>query len=187
MPPYLAGLAGTSQRPYLRSSSQGAWMEEMRAHATEVCWRPIHVEDASLLRQPNEEDLMKYLKCTPNLVVSDVARSLKFYQETLGFEAGFTVPDGPPYVFGSVTSGAIEIFFNDRKAVAEEMPELAKEPIGGTMTLYIETDGVDGLYDRLAGMGVTIVSPLKTQFYGMREFTIADPDGWLVMFAQRVA
>jgi uncharacterized glyoxalase superfamily protein PhnB len=29
--------------------------------------------------------------------------------------------------------------------------------------------------------------PLKTQFYGMREFAIEDPDGHILTFAQRVA
>ncbi len=30
-----------------------------------------------------------------------------------------------------------------------------------------------------------IALPLKDQFYGMREFAIQDPDGYLVIFAQR--
>ncbi|MGE0864258.1 MAG: hypothetical protein AB7P34_10180 [Vicinamibacterales bacterium] len=29
--------------------------------------------------------------------------------------------------------------------------------------------------------------PLKTQFYGMREFAVTDPDGHLITFAQRVS
>jgi uncharacterized glyoxalase superfamily protein PhnB len=29
--------------------------------------------------------------------------------------------------------------------------------------------------------------PLTTQFYGMREFAIHDPDGHLITFAERVA
>jgi uncharacterized glyoxalase superfamily protein PhnB len=29
--------------------------------------------------------------------------------------------------------------------------------------------------------------PLKTQFYGMREFAITDPDGHLITFAERVS
>jgi hypothetical protein len=28
--------------------------------------------------------------------------------------------------------------------------------------------------------------PLVTQFYGMREFAIEDPDGYVITFAQRV-
>jgi len=29
--------------------------------------------------------------------------------------------------------------------------------------------------------------PLKTQFYGMREFAIEDPDGHILTFAERVS
>ena len=29
--------------------------------------------------------------------------------------------------------------------------------------------------------------PLKDQFYGMREFGIVDPDGYVIFFAQRIA
>lgn len=28
--------------------------------------------------------------------------------------------------------------------------------------------------------------PLKDQFYGMREFGVEDPDGYVIFFAQRV-
>ena len=29
--------------------------------------------------------------------------------------------------------------------------------------------------------------PIVTQFYGMREFAIEDPDGYIITFAERVA
>jgi hypothetical protein len=73
---------------------------------------------------------MKYTKLTPNLVVRDVAAALRFYQSVLGFQPGMTVPDAPPYVFASVTNGdTVEIFFNDQKAVGEDYPPLAKDPL----------------------------------------------------------
>ena len=34
--------------------------------------------------------------------------------------------------------------------------------------------------------GARIVMPLKTQFYGMREFAFVDPQGWTVTMAERV-
>ena len=51
--------------------------------------------------------------------------------------------------------------------------------------MYIETENVDTLCAELEAKGVKIVEPLKTQFYGMREFIIADPDGWLIIFASK--
>jgi len=45
--------------------------------------------------------------------------------------------------------------------------------------------GVDELHHTIASR-VTVVMPLKTQFYGMREFAIVDPDGHVITFAERV-
>ena len=48
-----------------------------------------------------------FRKLTPNLLVADVSRSLSFYTDVLGFARGMTVPDEPPFLFASVTSGSV--------------------------------------------------------------------------------
>src|SRR3954471_20185117 len=106
----------------------------------------------------------QYSKLTPNLVVASVERSLAFYVETLGFSRGMTVPDESPFVFASVTSGSVEIFFNDAAAATREYPPFGGRPIGATGTLFIEMQGgVDALHDRLKP-AAKIVMPLVTQF-----------------------
>jgi uncharacterized glyoxalase superfamily protein PhnB len=128
---------------------------------------------------------MKYQKLTPNLVVNDVEASLNFYQTVLGFERGITVPEQAPYVFGSVTSGSVEIFFNDKKAVETDYPPLVARAIGGTLTLFLEVEGIEEVLSRIEKSSARIVMPLKTQFYGMREFAFEDPEGWVVTIAER--
>ena len=130
-----------------------------------------------------------FSKLTPNLLVADVERSLAFYTNVLGFERGFTVPEQPPFVFGSVVSGPIEIFFNERETAAKEYPAFAGKPLGISGTIFIELKGsgvIEPLHDRLEVAGA-IVMPLVTQWYGMKEFAIADPDGYVITFAERVA
>ena len=127
----------------------------------------------------------QFTKLTPNLLVASVERSLDFYTRVLGFERGMTVPEQSPFVFASVTDGPVEIFFNDAAAAAKEYPAFAGRPIGATGTMYIEVDGVDALHERIKAQ-VKIAMPLVTQFYGMREFAIEDPDGYVITFAQRV-
>ncbi|HYM25091.1 MAG TPA: VOC family protein [Vicinamibacterales bacterium] len=130
-----------------------------------------------------------FKKLTPNLIVSSVERSLAFYVGVLGFEHGMTVPEQSPFVFASVTSGAVEIFVNDAATAVKEYPGFAGKPLGSTGTLFIELDEsgekIDGLHDRIKGR-VKVTMPLVTQFYGMREFAIEDPDGYVITFAQRV-
>ena len=130
-----------------------------------------------------------FSKLTPNLLVADVERSLAFYTNVLGFERGFTVPEQPPFVFGSVVSGPVEIFFNERETAAKEYPAFAGKPLGISGTMFIELKGsgvIEPLHDRLKVAG-SIVMPLVTQWYGMKEFAIADPDGYVITFAERVA
>ncbi len=124
-------------------------------------------------------------KITPNLIVSSVETSLAFYENVLGFTRGMTVPEPPPLVFASVTSGPVEIFFNDRSTIAKESPQFKDKAIGGGNTMFIEVDGVDELHDRIKDR-VRIVMPIVTQWYGMREFAIEDPDGYVITFAQPV-
>lgn len=128
----------------------------------------------------------QFRKLTPNLIVADVSRSLAFYVDVLGFSRGLHVPEAEPFVFASVTSGSIEIFFNDRDAAAKEYPALAARGIGASATMFIEVEGIESYYGQLQGKA-TVTVPLFTQWYGMKEFAIADPDGYVITFAERAA
>jgi lactoylglutathione lyase len=129
---------------------------------------------------------MKFQKLTPNLLVRDVAASMNFYQAVLGFQPAISVPDQAPYVFGSVTNGSVEIFFNDQKAVAADYPALGAKPIGGALTLFMEVEGIEEILAAVQKSNAKITMPLKTQFYGMREFAFQDPEGWEITIAERV-
>jgi lactoylglutathione lyase len=126
----------------------------------------------------------QFTKLTPNLVVADVERSIAFYREVLGFAVTTTVPDAPPYVFAILASGGVEVFLNAPEAAYAEYPELMTRPLGGTFTMFIETDDVNGLHESLNDR-VRIVMPLEKKWYGVTEFAIADPDGYVITFAQR--
>lgn len=123
-------------------------------------------------------------KLTPNLVVADVERSMAFYRDVLGFTVDATVPENPPHVFVSLTSGAVEIFLNAPEPAVAEYPAFRGRPIGGTLTLFVEVDDVRGAHESLKDR-VTIVMPLVTQWYGLTEFAFTDPDGYVITFAQK--
>ena len=66
-------------------------------------------------------------------------------------------------MFGSVVSGTIEIFFNERETAAKEYPAFAARPLGLTGTMFIELEGtgnLDRLHDRLK-TAVPVVMPLS--------------------------
>src|SRR2546428_14006110 len=123
-------------------------------------------------------------KLTPNLIVSDVARSVAFYRDVLGFRVEATVPEAAPYVFASVQSGTVEVFLNAPEAAYQEYPAFKDRPIGGTLTLFIDIDGITAWHAALKNR-VKVVMPLEHKWYGVTEFAIVDPDGYLITFAER--
>ena len=122
---------------------------------------------------------------TPNLIVNDVAVSTRFYRDVLGFAIKQTVPDTEPHVFVWLERDGVPVFLNARHAAADDYPAVAAREAGGTATLFFIVSDVDGLHAAVSPHA-PVVMPLKTQFYGMREFAVTDPDGHLLTFAERV-
>jgi lactoylglutathione lyase len=121
---------------------------------------------------------------TPNLIASDIDRSLAFYRDVLGFSVFLTQPQSAPFVFVWLQHGPVNVFLNTLDAAKAEYPAFSTvRP--GSWTMFIATDDVDALHAQIAGQ-VKTVMPLETKFYGMREFAIEDPDGYVITFAQRV-
>lgn len=125
-------------------------------------------------------------KLTPNLVVSNVERSVAFYRDVLGFAVEASVPDAAPFVFAWMKRGSVDLFLNAPEAAIEEYPAFKDRPIGGTLTLFFETAGIREAYAALEGK-VKVVMPLEVKWYGMTEFAFEDPDGYLITFAEREA
>ncbi len=121
---------------------------------------------------------------TPNIIVSDVGRSVEFYRDVLGFTVGPTVPDAAPYVFAIVESGPVKIFLNAPGPAVEEYPAFKDRPIGGTLTLFIDVANIRSIHAALKDK-VRIVMPLESKWYGTTEFAFEDPDGYLITFAER--
>lgn len=130
--------------------------------------------------------MTRFTSITPNLLVRDVKRSTEFYRDVLGFTMGETVPDQEPFVFVWMKRDAVSVFLNDVTAAAHDYPEAAKMPPGGTAAMFFIVSDVDG-YHAVVAPKANVIMPLKTQFYGMREFAVTDPDGHIITFAERVA
>jgi len=122
-------------------------------------------------------------KLTPNLLVSNVERSVAFYRDVLGFTVGQTVPDASPFVFATVQSGAVEIFLNATEPAYAEYPAFKGRPIGGTLTLFIEVERITDAYAALKDR-VQVVMPFEKKWYGVTEFAFTDPDGYIITYAE---
>lgn len=121
---------------------------------------------------------------TPNLIVANVERSIAFYRDVLGFTVAATVPEESPFVFAIVQSGPVRIFLNAPEPAVAEYPAFKDRPIGGTLTLFIDVENIRQVHDDLRGT-VAIVMPLEHKWYGVTEFAFADPDGYLITYAEQ--
>ena len=127
-----------------------------------------------------------FTSVTPNLIVRDIAASTAFYRDVLGFTIKQTVPDVAPFVFVWLERDGVPVFLNDAPTADKDLPGASARPAGGTATLFFVISEVDAYHASVAPKS-KVVMDLKTQFYGMREFAIEDPDGHILTFAQRVS
>ena len=123
---------------------------------------------------------------TPNLLVRDIDASTAFYRDVLGFTVKQTVPEAAPFVFVWLERDGVPVFLNSPAAAEKDLPGVSSRPAGGTATMFFVITGVDDLHAHVAPK-TRVVMSLRTQFYGMREFAVEDPDGHLLTFAERVS
>jgi lactoylglutathione lyase len=127
-----------------------------------------------------------FQKHTPNLVVRDLRKSLAFYRDLLGFSIIVTVPDQAPYIFTLLQRDGIALFLSDAAAVAKE-PASTSEHVGKSgVALYFDVQGLRDLHKALKGAGVPVIAPIEKKFYGTTEFSVTDPDGYVVTFAEQL-
>ncbi len=95
-----------------------------------------------------EGEATKFNKVTPNLVVADIEKSLKFYRDDLGFSVSQTVPDKSPFIFAWMKRNNAEFFLNQNMPPQPGEPDLyaGKTVGGGTLSLYLAMEGIDELY-----------------------------------------
>ena len=128
---------------------------------------------------------MKLTGLTPNLITHDVPRSTAFYRDVLGFRVVQTVPEEAPFVFVWLERDGVTVFVNDAKTVMAELPDARDFVVGQAgVSLFIMVEGVDELWEAVKPRA-RVVMPIKDQWYGMREFAVTDPDGYVVTFAER--
>jgi lactoylglutathione lyase len=110
---------------------------------------------------------------TPILQVADLARSLRFYRDLLGFELTYRFPeDGDPvFVSLEVPGGTVGLAAGDG-------------PVESASTaIFAYTDDVDAAFAALRAAGATVVAEPADQPWGERLASVADPDGYTVHIA----
>jgi uncharacterized glyoxalase superfamily protein PhnB len=123
----------------------------------------------------------------PTLTVRDVDASLTFYADKLGFKSDLRLQDERGKTFlGSVEVGDTVIMFEsaDPKGPSEAN---RGHRSGVTLTIcFPEAHDIDAFYAELRTKGVPIACEIDDRFWGNRDFTVRDPDGYHLVIARPV-
>lgn len=130
---------------------------------------------------------MYFNKIIPELSVSNLKESLKFYQ-TLGFKIEYERPENK-FVFLSLE----EIQFMLQEFSDKDKWTIAplKYPFGNGINFQLEVSDVDKIYTSLRENNYKIAFEIEENWYrqddkllGNKEFLVQDPDGYLIRFSQ---
>jgi uncharacterized glyoxalase superfamily protein PhnB len=116
----------------------------------------------------------------PALAVADIERSVRFYTEVLGFATQFTLPgeDGK-LVHASVGRGDASIMFGRLDAGNPH----DQGALGKGVVLYStvgDEEDIDALFAHARAAGAEVRQEPTDQFWGHRDWGVADPDGYLI-------
>jgi uncharacterized glyoxalase superfamily protein PhnB len=133
-----------------------------------------------------EKKTMNVKRITPVLLVKEIEPVVPFWVERLGFTKTVEVPDGNKIGFVAFQKGTTEVMYQTYASVEKDAPPpMASEARKGPTYLYMEVDNFDAVLTAMKD--VKIVMSIRTAFYGMREFSVQDPGGHFITFAQPVA
>lgn len=162
-------------------------MNPARLASAALCAALCVVPSLRLLSTSNPQPVspMQLESLTPNILVEDMDRSLAFYRDRLGFAVAASVPEAPPYNWAMLRRDGVTIMVQTRASLEDDQPALKNRPAGGALTFFIQMQGIDDLYADLHAHAPVVQEPTDT-FYGMREFSVTDPDGFVITFAERL-
>lgn len=131
-----------------------------------------HAQEAPLIK-----------RMTPILTVEAIEPSLPFWIQGLGFEKTAEVPDGENLGFVSLERDGIELMLQTRKSVEADLPALAEEFARGPSVLFLEIESLEGMEEKLLGLGGRVAVPRRQTFYGADEAFFRSPGGHIVGLA----
>lgn len=123
---------------------------------------------------------MAIKQAIPLLRVTDVARSMEWYRNALGF-IGDPFPATPPYEFAILRHGQVEMMLRRGSPPARSRPR----PYDWDVYLRREGDRFREVFAAFSARGI-VTRRLERMPYGLAEFEITDPDGYVICLSQQL-
>ena len=123
----------------------------------------------------------------PELLVTDVPRSVDFWCNLCGFEVAYDRPDEG---FAYVTRGRAHVMLEQRGVGRNWLTQDLDPPFGRGINFQIGVLDLDPILTALASAEWSLFMQPETKWYrvsdseevGVRQFLVTDPDGYLIRF-----
>lgn len=122
----------------------------------------------------------------PELLVTDLESSLRFWRDTCGFEVKYSrLEDG----FAYVTHGSAHVMLEQAGVGRNWITGVLDRPLGRGINFQISVDDASTLSRRIQDTGTSLFMDLEEKWYrvgqeeaGVSQFLVTDPDGYLIRF-----
>ena len=126
----------------------------------------------------------------PELLVTDLDVSLRFWVDRCGFTIRYDRPDER---FAYLVLGSAHLMLEQAGTGRNWLTGPLDPPLGRGVNLQISVADSDAVAAALDRAGVPLFMAPETKWYatgdtevGVRQFLVADPDGYLIRFQSRV-
>ncbi len=134
---------------------------------------------------------MHTARLVPELYCTDIATSLRFYVDLIGFEILW---ERRKEKFAYLNLNGAQLMLEQQAFVAPSertwCSGQAQYPLGRGINFEIAVDDADVLYENIADAKWPIFQQIESKWYqtgeaksGNRQFLVQDPDGYLLRFA----
>lgn len=124
-------------------------------------------------------------KITPILFAQELEPSIRFWTERMGFHTTVEVPESGRIGFVILEKDGLELMYQSYASVEKDNAATAQVARQGPTFLYVEVANLETAL--AATQGAEMVMPVRSTFYGSKEFGVKDPAGHYIIFAQQGA
>ncbi|GAB3136224.1 VOC family protein [Marisediminicola antarctica] len=126
----------------------------------------------------------------PELLVTDIDRSIEFWCGTCGFELRYSRPEER---FAYIVLGKAHVMLEQVSVGRNWVTSELEAPLGRGINFQISVPDTDAIVERLELAGVELFMQPETRWYqladdeaGVSQFLVTDPDGYLIRFQSSV-
>lgn len=120
----------------------------------------------------------------PFFIVEDLALSIDFYNQKLGFETDILIPEEDPF-FGIVYRDDVRILLKHITEDIHPVPNHVRHA-WARWDAFILVSDPDALFAEFASRGLAFHEPLANTEDGLRAFELKDHDGYVLCFGKPI-